>query len=111
MLPGLLIRSQMIHRAHYRGEAHRRNNANKPITSILRNRRARQQRGSEGGRGGGGSELRGLADEHGVSFFEFLALLEILVVNALEAVLVLKLLDLALKTVLLLNLLNINKNL
>jgi len=42
LLPGLLIRSRMIHRAHYRGEAHRRNNANKPITSILRNRRARQ---------------------------------------------------------------------
>lgn len=49
LLPGLLIRSRMIHRAHYRGRgAHRRNNANKPITSILRNRRARQRRCGEG---------------------------------------------------------------
>lgn len=57
LLPGLLIRSRMIHRAHYRGEAHRRNNANKPITSILRNRRAKgQRRGSEGVREGRGKE-------------------------------------------------------
>lgn len=52
LLPDLLICSRMIHRAHYRGEAHRRNNANKPITSILRNRRVRQRGGARGTREG-----------------------------------------------------------
>lgn len=63
LLPGLLpirFAGRSIPGAHYRErggkEAHRRNNANKPITSILRNRRERESgrtaRWGNGGREG-----------------------------------------------------------
>lgn len=61
LLPGLLpirFARRSIAGAHYRErggkEAHRRNNANKPITSILRNRResGRTARWGNGGREG-----------------------------------------------------------
>lgn len=67
LLPGLLpirFARRSIAGAHYRErggkEAHRRNNANKPITSILRNRResGRTARWGNGGKGRLPSQLR-----------------------------------------------------